>query len=106
MVHKEMRDITDLEIEAVPVGDNLQEQKIHGNVEFPIMVYPVTLSQMYLKLIRWHWHPEVELIYVLDGKLEALIDEESFILEPGQGIMVNHNVLHAFHRVEEYNAEF
>lgn len=106
MVHREMKDITDLEKEAVPVGDNLQEMKIHGDIEFPIMVYPVTLSQMYLKLIRWHWHPEVELIYLLSGKLEALIDDESFILEPGQGIVVNHNVLHAFHRVEDHDAVF
>lgn len=106
MIHDDMRDITDIEREAVPVGDNLQEMKIHGDIEFPLMVYPVTLSQMYLKLIRWHWHPEIELVYVLEGKLEALIDDESFFLEPGQGIMVNQNVLHAFHRVEGYEAVF
>lgn len=106
MVHDDMKDITDIEREAVPVGDDLQEMKIHGDIEFPLMVYPVTLSQMYLKLIRWHWHPEIEMIYVLEGKVEALIDEEPFILEPGQGILVNQNVLHAFHRVEEYEAVF
>ena len=106
MVHNDMIDITDIEREAVPVGDNLQEMKIHGNLDFPLTIYPVTLSQMYLKLIRWHWHPEIELIYMLDGKVEALIDEESIILKPGQGIMVNQNVLHAFHRVEEHEAVF
>lgn len=106
MVHNEMRDITEVEKEAVPVGDNLQEMKIHGNVEFPITIYPVTLSQQYLKVIRWHWHPELELIYMLSGKVEALVDDESFILEPGQGIIVNHNILHAFHRVEGHDAIF
>ena len=106
MLYNEVKEITDVERDAVPVGANLQERKIHGNIDFPVMIYPVTLSEMYLRLIRWHWHPELELIYVLEGKVEALIDEESFILEPGQGIMVNHNVLHAFHRVEEYEAVF
>ena len=102
----EIKEITDVERDAVPVGANLQEMKIHGNIDFPIMVYPVTLSDVYLRLIRWHWHPEIELIYVLEGKVEALIDEDSFILEPGQGIMVNQNVLHAFRRVEGYEAVF
>lgn len=102
----EIKEINDIERDAVPIRDNLQENKIHGNIDFPLMVYPVTLSDVYLRLIRWHWHPEIELIYVLKGKVEALIDEESFILDPGQGIMVNQNVLHAFNRVEGYEAVF
>lgn len=102
----EIKEITDVERDAVPVAQNLQEMKIHGNIDFPVMLYPVTLSELYLRLIRWHWHPEIELIYVLEGKVEALIDEESFILEPGQGIMVNQNVLHAFRRVEGFESVF
>ena len=101
-----IKEITDVERDAVPVSQNLQEMKIHGNIDFPVMIYPVTLSELYLRLIRWHWHPEIELIYVLEGKLEALVDEESFLLDPGQGILVNSNVLHAFRRVEGYEAVF
>ena len=106
MIYYDLKDITDIEREAVPIGDNLQEMKVHGDIDFPLMVYPVTLSQMYLKLIRWHWHPEIELICVMEGRVEAFVDEESIILEPGQGILVNQNVLHAFHRVENHEAVF
>lgn len=106
MFIEEIKEITDVERNAVPVGQNLQEMKIHGNIDFPVMVYPVTLSDVYLRLIRWHWHPEIELIYVIDGKIEALIDDETFILESGQGIMVNQNVLHAFHRIEGFESVF
>ena len=102
----EIKEITDLEREAVPVGHNLQEMKTHGDIDFPVMLYPVTLSELYFRLIRWHWHPEIEMIYVVKGKVEALIDEESFVLEPGQGIMVNQNVLHAFRRIEGYESVF
>lgn len=102
----EIKEITDLERDAVPVGQNLQEMKVHGDIDFPLILYPVTLSELYFRLIRWHWHPEIELIYVVEGKVDALIDEESFILEPGQGIMVNQNVLHAFRRVEGYESVF
>ena len=106
MIYDDMKDITDVERDAVPVGKDLQELKTHGNLEFPITVYPVTLSKMYLKLIRWHWHPEIEMIYILDGRVEALVDDDSVILSPGQGIFVNQNVLHAFHLVEDYDAVF
>lgn len=101
-----MQNLTEVELDAIVVNKDLQELKVHGNLEFPVMVYPITLSQMYLKLIRWHWHPEIEMIYLLKGQVEALVDDESIILTPGQGIFVNQNVLHAFHRVEEFDAVF
>lgn len=106
MVHEDMKNLTEVELDAIVVNKDLQELKVHGNLEFPVMVYPITLSQMYLKLIRWHWHPEIEMIYLLKGQVEALVDDESIILAPGQGIFVNQNVLHAFHRVEEFDAVF
>lgn len=106
MVHEDMQNLTEVELDAIVVNKDLQELKVHGNLEFPVMVYPITLSQMYLKLIRWHWHPEIEMIYLLKGQVEALVDDESIILAPGQGIFVNQNVLHAFHRVEEFDAVF
>ena len=106
MVHEDMQNLTEVELDAIVVNKDLQELKVHGNLEFPVMVYPITLSQMYLKLIRWHWHPEIEMIYLLKGQVEALVDDESIILTPGQGIFVNQNVLHAFHRVEEFDAVF
>lgn len=106
MIREDMNDLTDVERNAVPVGKDLQELKVHGNLEFPVMVYPVTLSQMYLKLIRWHWHPEIEMIYMLEGKVEALVDEESIILTPDQGIFINQNVLHSFCCIEGHEAVF
>lgn len=101
-----MNNLTAIEMAAISVDNDLQELKVHGNLEFPVMIYSVVLSQMYLKIIRWHWHPEIEMIYVQEGKVEVMIDEESFILTPGQGIFINQNVLHAFHHVEGYDAVF
>lgn len=83
MVHEDMQNLTEVELDAIVVNKDLQELKVHGNLEFPVMVYPITLSQMYLKLIRWHWHPEIEMIYLLKGQVEALVDDESIILTPG-----------------------
>lgn len=106
MIQENNNDLTDVERNAVHVGKDLHELKTHGNLDFPVMIYPITLSQTYLKLIRWHWHSEIEMIYMLEGKAEAMIDDETITLEPGQGIFINQNVLHAIHRVEGYDAVF
>lgn len=106
MIPDDMREITEVEREAVPVGNNYQEMKTHGESDFPLIVYPVVLSQMYLKTIRWHWHPEIEMIYMLEGEVEVFADENSFILSPGEGILINQNVLHAVKRIEGKEAVF
>lgn len=95
-----------VEIATISTDNDLQEINTPNNLEFPVMIQSTTLSKMYLKTIPWHWHPEIEMIYVQEGKVNAMIDEESFILTPGQGIFINQNVLHSFHHVEGYEAVF
>lgn len=106
MMPKDKNENIDVEIATISIDNDLQELNTHSNLEFPVMIHSMTLSQMYLKLIRWHWHPEIELIYVQEGKVNAMIDKESFILTPGQGIFINQNVLHSFHHIEGYDAVF
>lgn len=106
MIQENNNPLIEEEYKTILVGKDLKELTPHGNLDFPVKIYPVTLSQTYLKLISWHWHSEIEMIYMLDGKAEALVDEETITLTPGQGLFINQNVLHAIHRVEGYDAVF
>jgi len=44
--------------------------------------------------VPWHWHPGVELILALKGRQKILISNKIYILEPGDGMFINSNVLH------------
>lgn len=86
--------------------ENFYEKKAHGNLEYPVMVYFIDLYNSYMHAIRWHWHEEMEVIIVNSGSARFLTDDESFILSPGQGLILNQNVIHAIQCVEDTNCTF
>ena len=43
--------------------------------------------------IPWHWHEEIEMVYVAEGRLELKIPSESFYVETGMRCN-QFNVLH------------
>ena len=43
-----------------------------------------------------HFHRNYEFVSLYEGKLEILIDDENFVLEGGQFLMVHPNQIHAF----------
>ena len=106
MIPEEVPEITAKEREAYSINDTPKGFKRHGDIEFPFAVYHIVLSEMNMKLIRWHWHNEIELIYLKSGRLEVLTDESSIILNEGEGLFINQNVLHAIHIVKDSDAVF
>ena len=70
------------------------------------MVYFIDLYKSYMHSIRWHWHEEMEVIIVNSGKAEFNTDDETYILSPGQGLILNQNVIHSIHCVEGSNCTF
>lgn len=100
----------DLQKESEPIDftnyENFYEKKVHGNLEYPVIVYFIDLYKSYMHSIRWHWHEEMEVIIVNSGRGEFLTDDESFILSPGQGLILNQNVIHSIRCVEDSNCTF
>ncbi len=92
--------------ETIITYDNFYEKKEHGNLEYPVSVYFVDLSKAYSHSIRWHWHIEMEVAIINSGRMEVLTDEESYIVEAGQGVILNQNVMHSFHSVEGENCTY
>ena len=65
------------------------------NPDFPVQVYYTDLSKMYMNRIRWHWHPEIEIIIVNYGNAVIFTDDKQIKLHAGQGIILNQGVMHA-----------
>lgn len=72
-----------------------------GDVGFPVQVYYIELSKMYMQRIRWHWHLEIEIIIINHGEAYFLSDEQKILLHAGEGILVNQNVMHAIQPADE-----
>ena len=72
-----------------------------GDVGFPVQVYYIELSKMYMQRIRWHWHLELEIIIINHGEAYFLSDDQKLLLSAGEGILINQNVMHAIQPVDE-----
>lgn len=90
----------------VETYDNLYEKTSHGQLDYPFSVYYLDLEKSYLKYIRWHWHEEMEVLILNTGVAEVYTDDASYVLRPGQGIIVNQNVMHSVHSLEETTCTF
>lgn len=82
------------------VREDLYEIKQHGTPDYPLALYHVDSKNMYLELVYWHWHEELEYIVVTGGTARFFVDDQDFVLSSGDCLLINQNVLH---RVQQYN---
>lgn len=80
---------------SVVSSTNSHEYAAHINEEYPIGVYYVEPSKMYMNYVRWHWHEELEINLVQSGCAEFTIGDEKISVHAGQAILLNRNVFHA-----------
>lgn len=81
------------------LNPELRQIMAHANEDYPVGVYYVEPHKMYMNYVRWHWHEELEINLVKNGTAEFTIGDEKIILNEGQGIFLNKNVLHAIRSV-------
>lgn len=88
--------IPEISRDSIHVAENLKELKDHGDFEYPVGVYEINMKNMYMETVRWHWHDELELIFIHEGCGEFHVSDDSYILSKGQGLLVNQGMLHSF----------
>lgn len=72
----------------------LREQIPHKESEFPITYYHDELVALPNWAGPFHWHPEFEIATAASGVLHYQIGQQHIILEAGDSIFVNGNMLH------------
>lgn len=80
--------------------ETLRETIRHGSNEYPFRYYLEDIWQFDFHCIDWHWHSEVEFVFVEQGKADFLIGKERHILTAGMGIFINTRVIHRFEATE------
>ena len=73
---------------------NLQGRELvnHGTPLFPVAFYHDDLER---DRVPWHWHDELEAVFVSSGETTVCAGARRYVLDAGQGFFVNADVLHS-----------
>lgn len=72
-----------------------KELQPHGTIEFPCAAYASRHTDAPGDTIPWHWHEELEVIFVAAGTLKLQIPGGEYLLQEGSLVVLNSNVLHS-----------
>lgn len=72
-----------------------KEIKHHGSYGFPVLISYERLSYFDTGEFSWHWHPEIELTFVMEGDIAYQVNDSLYHLKEGEGLFCNTNVLHS-----------
>lgn len=70
-----------------------KEQRQHGTYEFPLAYYHVCKNHPRYQM-PYHWHPEYEIIRILEGELYLTLDRTSLTASKGDVLFIMDGVLH------------
>lgn len=70
-----------------------KEHRVRGTINFPIGYYHVTQSHPQYKM-PYHWHEELEFIYIKKGTFDVTINEITRSVSQGDFLIVNSGSLH------------
>ncbi|MDO4340037.1 MAG: AraC family transcriptional regulator [Eubacteriales bacterium] len=85
-----------MDIYRITTDETLRETVQHGNSSYPFAYYPENIWKFDFHRIDWHWHYEVEFLYVAEGSALCLAGTDKIELQQGCGIFVNSGILHRF----------
>ena len=77
--------------------ESLEDYFEHTNMDYPVGVYYMDLDGMYMRRVRAHWHPEMEIDLVREGSAVFSIGGESFPVNAGNAVWINQDRLHMIH---------
>ena len=86
---------------AISINHQLREQMSHDTTIFPISFFYDEFALLPNREGPLHWHPEFEIATAECGTLDFQVGQEHIILEPGDSIFVNGNILHGIKQLSE-----
>lgn len=84
----------------IRTDETLRETVCHGSDEYPFKYYNEDIWLFDFHCIDWHWHTEVEFVFIEKGTAEFLVGSGRYVLTEGMGIFINSQVIHRFEASE------
>ncbi len=91
--------------QEVEIDSQLQEIAAHGSSILPIAIYIDEFQEYSIPIIQRHWHREIQFNVVLCGSVQFVINGESIIVNQGEGIFINSNIMHMSSPLLEQNTK-
>ena len=93
------------EYKRIYVEQNLRENVVHGTELFPCTIYHTKLGSA-RKALYFHWHPEMEIIYVKKGSVLFWNNFQDAVLSQGDVMITSGGSVHAAEMVDDSACEF
>ena len=77
-----------------------EEKQQHGTVEMPVGLHKMSYPAGTDVIFYLHWHQEFEILVVTEGQISFVIEDREYLLEEGEGVFINSNLLHSARAVE------
>lgn len=90
-------------IQECSVERNSQNKQLNVTYSqgFPLCAYYNDMDRFVAKQVPWHWHEELELIYVVQGEVLVRVYQNEIILKQGDGLWINAAVLHQIEKIKQ-----
>lgn len=82
------------------LNNDLEEKILYETPLLQHSMYEVPYDHYKRKLIPWHWHGELELLYLASGMCRYKTIRKTYLLRAGDAIYLNPGVLHEFEPLE------
>ena len=83
-----------MEFVLFDVDENLRETTRHGSEEFPMAIYLQEIWRNKDGCVLLHWHSELQFVIVKTGTVQYRVNQEDYLLTPGQVLFISSNCLH------------
>lgn len=84
-------------LKVIEISSSREKASMYENPLFPCNAYFADWRHGALDGIPWHWHQELELMYVARGQAVTEYGNKRAILKEGEGFFCNSKVLHQIH---------
>lgn len=78
---------------------NFKEKSSHGTITFPFHIYS-HLDSIGNYSVPFHWHNEIEIIYIEKGELKVDIDMTTILAKSGDYFFINSEQLHLINSLD------
>lgn len=79
----------------IHIKEDQKEIKEHGSYAFPVNISLEKIESYEQGSFLWHWHPEIELTWIISGEIEYHVNEQTYFLKEGEGLFGNSSTLHS-----------